>query len=64
MNTRTAPRLGFVGLGHMGGNMAAKLLAAGYQVYGQAEPNSTHGTSLIGACAGVIARASCVWPPI
>jgi 3-hydroxyisobutyrate dehydrogenase-like beta-hydroxyacid dehydrogenase len=27
--------LGFVGLGHMGGNMAARLLAAGYTVYGQ-----------------------------
>jgi 3-hydroxyisobutyrate dehydrogenase-like beta-hydroxyacid dehydrogenase len=29
------PRVGFVGLGHMGGNMAARLLAAGYEVYGQ-----------------------------
>jgi 3-hydroxyisobutyrate dehydrogenase-like beta-hydroxyacid dehydrogenase len=27
--------LGFVGLGHMGGSMAARLLAAGYTVYGQ-----------------------------
>jgi 3-hydroxyisobutyrate dehydrogenase-like beta-hydroxyacid dehydrogenase len=27
--------LGFVGLGHMGGNMAARLLAAGYTVYGE-----------------------------
>jgi 3-hydroxyisobutyrate dehydrogenase-like beta-hydroxyacid dehydrogenase len=27
--------LGFVGLGHMGGNMAARLLAAGYTVYGK-----------------------------
>jgi len=27
--------LGFVGLGHMGGNMAARLLAAGYEVYGE-----------------------------
>jgi 3-hydroxyisobutyrate dehydrogenase-like beta-hydroxyacid dehydrogenase len=27
--------LGFVGLGHMGGNMAARLLAAGYPVYGE-----------------------------
>jgi len=27
--------LGFVGLGRMGGNMAARLLAAGYTVYGQ-----------------------------
>jgi 3-hydroxyisobutyrate dehydrogenase-like beta-hydroxyacid dehydrogenase len=28
--------LGFVGLGHMGGNMAARLLAAGHVVYGNA----------------------------
>ena len=28
--------VGFVGLGHMGGNMAARLLAAGYVVYGEA----------------------------
>jgi 3-hydroxyisobutyrate dehydrogenase-like beta-hydroxyacid dehydrogenase len=27
--------VGFVGLGHMGGNMAARLLAAGYEVYGE-----------------------------
>src|ERR1700745_2040814 len=27
--------LGFVGLGHMGGNMAARLLAAGYTVFGE-----------------------------
>jgi 3-hydroxyisobutyrate dehydrogenase-like beta-hydroxyacid dehydrogenase len=28
--------IGFVGLGHMGGNMAARLLAAGYPVFGEA----------------------------
>ena len=28
--------LGIIGLGHMGGNMAARLLAAGYSVYGEA----------------------------
>jgi 3-hydroxyisobutyrate dehydrogenase-like beta-hydroxyacid dehydrogenase len=28
-------RIGFVGLGHMGGNMAARLLAAGHEVYGE-----------------------------
>ena len=27
--------LGFVGLGHMGGNMAARFLGAGYTVYGE-----------------------------
>jgi 3-hydroxyisobutyrate dehydrogenase-like beta-hydroxyacid dehydrogenase len=32
----TATRIGFVGLGHMGGNMAARFLAAGYEVYGEA----------------------------
>jgi 3-hydroxyisobutyrate dehydrogenase len=29
------PTVGFVGLGHMGGSMAARLLAAGYEVYGE-----------------------------
>jgi 3-hydroxyisobutyrate dehydrogenase-like beta-hydroxyacid dehydrogenase len=28
--------IGFVGLGHMGGNMAARFLGAGYDVYGEA----------------------------
>ncbi len=31
----TDTSVGFVGLGHMGGNMAARLLGAGYQVYGE-----------------------------
>jgi 3-hydroxyisobutyrate dehydrogenase-like beta-hydroxyacid dehydrogenase len=35
MPTTTATRIGFVGLGHMGGNMAARFLAAGYAVYGE-----------------------------
>src|ERR1700750_1173355 len=30
----TRPAIGFVGLGHMGANMAARFLAAGYPVYG------------------------------
>ena len=29
--------IGFVGLGHMGGNMAARFLEAGYPVYGEAQ---------------------------
>ena len=29
--------LGFVGLGHMGGNMAARFLAAGYIAFGRRE---------------------------
>jgi 3-hydroxyisobutyrate dehydrogenase-like beta-hydroxyacid dehydrogenase len=33
--TQSSTRLGFVGLGHMGGSMAARLLAAGYPVYGE-----------------------------
>jgi 3-hydroxyisobutyrate dehydrogenase-like beta-hydroxyacid dehydrogenase len=32
----TPSSVGFVGLGHMGGNMAARLLAAGYRVFGEA----------------------------
>jgi 3-hydroxyisobutyrate dehydrogenase-like beta-hydroxyacid dehydrogenase len=35
MPTRTATKIGLVGLGHMGGNMAARFLAAGYTVYGE-----------------------------
>jgi 3-hydroxyisobutyrate dehydrogenase-like beta-hydroxyacid dehydrogenase len=31
----TTTKIGFVGLGHMGGNMAARVLAAGYTVYGE-----------------------------
>jgi 3-hydroxyisobutyrate dehydrogenase-like beta-hydroxyacid dehydrogenase len=31
----TTTNIGFVGLGHMGGNMAARFLAAGYTVYGE-----------------------------
>jgi 3-hydroxyisobutyrate dehydrogenase-like beta-hydroxyacid dehydrogenase len=36
MTPTTTTPLGFVGLGHMGGNMAARLLDAGYPVYGEA----------------------------
>ncbi|MEA2142049.1 MAG: hypothetical protein QOI64_479 [Solirubrobacteraceae bacterium] len=32
--TTNATRIGFVGLGHMGGAMAARFIAAGYTVYG------------------------------
>jgi 3-hydroxyisobutyrate dehydrogenase-like beta-hydroxyacid dehydrogenase len=38
--------VGFVGLGHMGGNMAARLLSAGYRVYGE-ERNREHAQPLI-----------------
>jgi 3-hydroxyisobutyrate dehydrogenase-like beta-hydroxyacid dehydrogenase len=38
--------LGFVGLGHMGGNMAARLLAAGYTVYGESRDRS-HADDLV-----------------
>jgi 3-hydroxyisobutyrate dehydrogenase-like beta-hydroxyacid dehydrogenase len=31
----TTTKIGFVGLGHMGGNMAARFLDAGYTVYGE-----------------------------
>jgi 3-hydroxyisobutyrate dehydrogenase-like beta-hydroxyacid dehydrogenase len=37
----TATRIGFVGLGHMGGNMAARFLAAGYPVYGEDRNRAT-----------------------
>jgi 3-hydroxyisobutyrate dehydrogenase-like beta-hydroxyacid dehydrogenase len=35
MTATTATKIGFVGLGHMGGNMAARLLDAGYAVHGE-----------------------------
>jgi 3-hydroxyisobutyrate dehydrogenase-like beta-hydroxyacid dehydrogenase len=34
--TDVPPKIGFVGLGHMGGNMAARYLDAGYPVFGEA----------------------------
>jgi 3-hydroxyisobutyrate dehydrogenase-like beta-hydroxyacid dehydrogenase len=45
-NTRTRTRIGFVGLGNMGGNMAARYLAAGYPVYGE-ERNRAHAEALV-----------------
>jgi 3-hydroxyisobutyrate dehydrogenase-like beta-hydroxyacid dehydrogenase len=44
--------LGFVGLGHMGGNMAARLLAAGHAVHGESR-DRTHADELV--------RAGLVW---
>jgi 3-hydroxyisobutyrate dehydrogenase-like beta-hydroxyacid dehydrogenase len=46
MATTTARKIGFVGLGHMGGSMAARFLAAGYPVYGE-EQNRAHAQGLI-----------------
>jgi 3-hydroxyisobutyrate dehydrogenase-like beta-hydroxyacid dehydrogenase len=37
----TSATIGFVGLGHMGGNMAARILAAGYPVTARSEAAST-----------------------
>jgi 3-hydroxyisobutyrate dehydrogenase len=42
----TSGTIGFVGLGHMGGSMAARFLAAGYPVYGE-EQNRAHAQGLI-----------------
>src|SRR5437868_9016806 len=36
----TTTKIGFVGLGHMGGNMAARILAAGYTVYGESRDHA------------------------
>jgi 3-hydroxyisobutyrate dehydrogenase len=44
--TATRPRIGFVGLGNMGGNMAARFLAAGYSVHGE-EQSRTHADDLV-----------------
>jgi 3-hydroxyisobutyrate dehydrogenase-like beta-hydroxyacid dehydrogenase len=42
----TANNIGFVGLGHMGGNMATRFLAAGYPVYGE-ERSREHAQCLV-----------------
>jgi 3-hydroxyisobutyrate dehydrogenase-like beta-hydroxyacid dehydrogenase len=46
MATTTSKKIGFVGLGHMGGSMAARLLAAGYPVYGE-EQHRAHAQPLV-----------------
>jgi 3-hydroxyisobutyrate dehydrogenase-like beta-hydroxyacid dehydrogenase len=46
MPTTTSTRIGFVGLGHMGGTMAARFLAAGYPVFGE-ERNRAHAQGLV-----------------
>jgi 3-hydroxyisobutyrate dehydrogenase-like beta-hydroxyacid dehydrogenase len=45
-DTAITTRIGFVGLGNMGGNMAARFLAAGYPVYGE-ERNHAHAEGLV-----------------
>jgi 3-hydroxyisobutyrate dehydrogenase-like beta-hydroxyacid dehydrogenase len=42
----TATKLGFIGLGNMGGNMTARLLAAGFPVYGE-ERSRAHAQHLV-----------------
>ena len=45
-NVKTTTRIGFVGLGTMGGNMASRFLAAGYTVYGE-EQSRSHAEGLV-----------------
>jgi 3-hydroxyisobutyrate dehydrogenase-like beta-hydroxyacid dehydrogenase len=45
-NATTKPAIGFVGLGTMGGNMAARFLAAGYAVHGE-ERSRAHADDLV-----------------
>jgi 3-hydroxyisobutyrate dehydrogenase-like beta-hydroxyacid dehydrogenase len=45
MGTDATKNIGFVGLGHMGGNMAARFLDAGYTVYGE-ERSREHAQAL------------------
>jgi 3-hydroxyisobutyrate dehydrogenase-like beta-hydroxyacid dehydrogenase len=45
-NTETTTKIGFVGLGNMGGNMAARFLAAGHPVYGE-ERSRAHAEALV-----------------
>jgi len=46
MTSNAKPTVGFIGLGHMGGNMAARLLAAGHEVYGE-ERHREHAQELV-----------------
>jgi 3-hydroxyisobutyrate dehydrogenase-like beta-hydroxyacid dehydrogenase len=46
MSTSAKPAIGFVGLGHMGGSMAMRLLAAGYEVWGH-QRNREHAQHLV-----------------
>jgi 3-hydroxyisobutyrate dehydrogenase-like beta-hydroxyacid dehydrogenase len=46
MTNNAKPKVGVVGLGHMGGNMATRLLAAGYEVHGE-ERNREHAQHLV-----------------
>jgi 3-hydroxyisobutyrate dehydrogenase-like beta-hydroxyacid dehydrogenase len=65
--TATDTTLGFVGLGHMGGTMASRLLAAGYTVYGEsrsregAEPLIGEGLKWCDSAAAVAAAADVVF---
>jgi 3-hydroxyisobutyrate dehydrogenase-like beta-hydroxyacid dehydrogenase len=45
-SSTTSTTIGFVGLGHMGGNMAAQFLDAGYTVYGE-DQNREHAQGLV-----------------
>ncbi|MDX6426777.1 MAG: binding domain of 6-phosphogluconate dehydrogenase, partial [Gaiellaceae bacterium] len=45
MAETTSLTIGFVGLGRMGGSMAARFLAAGYTVYGE-EQDREHARAL------------------
>ena len=61
---QTMTTLGFVGLGHMGGNMAARLLAAGYTVYGESRDRRARATiSYARGCSGATRRARSPRPP-
>ena len=55
--------IGFIGLGNMGGNMAARYLAAGYTVYGEDRDRAAPSGSSTKACAGPIRHASSLRQP-
>ncbi|MCW2763344.1 MAG: hypothetical protein JWR85_3545 [Marmoricola sp.] len=66
MATAGRPTIGFVGLGHMGGAMASRLLAAGYPVHGmnrtrrRAEELIAHGLQWHDTPCGVVEAADVV----
>ena len=65
MTATTATRIGFIGLGHMGGNMAARFLDAGYAVYGEErhheQPLTQRGLHLCATARAVAETADVVF---
>ena len=57
------PRIGFIGLGNMGGNMAARYLADGYDVLGVAQSRDRARALIDQGTGAEKARAELGWEP-